>query len=94
MKDLAHEIIARAIVDYMNSNLPTIHENVLAGTHDDMTENEFYTQTLLNSIRVSTELSITIILNVLENAGLIHFLSDEKELRKLLLHPVGKSEQD
>lgn len=94
MKDLTHEVIARAIVDYINSNLPTIRESVLAGTRDDMTENEFYTQTILNSIRVSTELSVTIILKVLENAGLIHLLSDEKELRKLLLHPVGKSEQD
>ncbi|HJK46764.1 MAG TPA: hypothetical protein O0X10_04990, partial [Methanocorpusculum sp.] len=72
----------------------TIRENILAGTHDQMTENEFYTQTLLNSIRVSTELSINIILNVLESAGLIQLLSDEKELRRLLLRPVEKSGQD
>ena len=94
MNDLTKELITRAIVDYMNSNLPTIRENILAETHDQMTENEFYTQTLLNSIRVSTELSINIILNVLEGTGLIQLLSDEKELRKLLLRPVEKSGQD
>lgn len=94
MNDLTKEFITKAIVDYMNSNLPTIRENILAGTHDRMTENEFYTQTLLNSIRVSTELSINIILNVLEGAGLIQLLSDEKELRRLLLRPVEKPGQD
>lgn len=94
MNDLTQEIITRSIADYMNSNLPTIRENILAGTHDKMTENEFYTQTLLNSIRVSTDLSINIILNVLEGAGLIHLLSDEKELRRLLLRPAEKSGQD
>ena len=94
MNDLTQEIITRSIADYMNSNLPTIRENILAGTHDKMTENEFYTQTLLNSIRVSTDLSINITLNVLVGAGLIHLLSGEKELRGLLLRPAEKSGQD
>lgn len=94
MNDLTQEIVTRAIVDYMNSNLPSIRENILAGTYDGMTKNEFYTQTLLNSIRVSTDLSVSIILNLLERAGIIQLQSDEKELRKLLLHPVEKSGQD
>lgn len=94
MNDLTKEIITRSIADYMNSNLPAIRKNILAGTYDGMTNNEFYTQTLLNSIRVSTDLSVSIILNVLESAGTIQLLSDEKELRKLLLHPVEKSDQD
>lgn len=94
MNDLTQEIVTRAIVDYMNSNLPSIRENILAGTYDGMTKNEFYTQTLLNSIRVSTDLSVSIILNLLERAGTIQLQSDEKELRKLLLHPVEKSGQD
>ena len=92
MNDIAQRIVSKAIVDYMNSNLQTIRENVLSGTNSEMTENEFYTQTLLNSIRVSTDLSVSIILNLLENEGLVKLRSDEKELRKLLLHLVEKDE--
>ena len=92
MNDIAQRIVSEAIVDYMNSNLQSIRENILAGTSSEMTENEFYTQTLLNSIRVSTDLSVSIILSLLENEGLVKLCSDEKELRKLLLHLVEKYE--
>lgn len=91
MNDLHRDIISKAIVNYMNSNLSTIQKNVLAGTCEGMTTNEFYTQTLLNSIRVSTELSVNILLDVLEENGLIHF-SSEKEIRKSLLHLVEKAD--
>lgn len=90
MTDLAKETIARLIVEYMNSILPEIKNAILAGTHDGMDENEFYTQTLLNAIRVSTELSVNLALSTLESAGVLHLVSDEKELRKLLLRPVEK----
>lgn len=43
MNDIAQRIVSEAIVDYMNSNLQSIRENILAGTSSEMTENEFYT---------------------------------------------------
>lgn len=88
MTDLTKEVISRLIVEHMNSNLPAIHDAILAGTYSGMSEKEYYTQTLLNSIRVSTEISVSLILNALETAGAIHLVSDERELRKLLLRPV------
>lgn len=93
MNTLNEHIITKVITDYLNSNLPAIRDHVLTGTKENMTEHEFYTQTLLNSIRVSTDLSVKIILGLLENLELIHLTSDEKELRKLLLHPVERDHE-
>lgn len=92
MNDLNQEFITQIISEHINNNLPAVRERLLAGTHPGMTSDEFYTQTLLNSICLSVDLSISTILSILEGEGVIQLASDEKALRRLFLHPVEETE--
>ena len=92
MNDLNQEFITQIISEYMNNNLPAIRERLLAGTRPGMTKDEFHTQTLLNSICLSVDLSMSTILSILEGEGLIQLASDEKAFRRLFLRPVEETE--
>lgn len=85
MTDSASKLINAYVQKILDDN-PEIFENYLLNGVDDCSEIErALTKMIMNSVRVSTSISVQIIMNILEEEGIISINSDEKILLKNLL---------
>lgn len=84
MSPIIEKAISEAIVDSINKNSEAIRnelmQNITPGTDVEM----FITQAIYNSIRISVDMSVKTIMELLSSQGIVQF-ADEKQIRTLLL---------
>lgn len=87
MSPVIEKAISEAIVDYINKNSETIRNELMQDITPGLDAETFITQAIYNSIRISVDMSVKTIMEILASQGLVQF-SDEKQIRSLLLTPV------
>ena len=87
MSPVIEKAISEAIVDYINKNSETIRNELMQDITPGLDAETFITQAIYNSIRISVDMSVKTIMEILASQGLVQF-SDEKQIRALLLTPV------
>lgn len=87
MNPVIENVISKAIVESINKNSETIRNELMQDITSEMDAETFVTQVIYNSIRISVDMSVKTIMELLESQGLVQF-SDVKQIRALLLTPV------
>lgn len=87
MDTLLSKAVSSTIVDSINKNSDSIREDLLCGIKENATPEEFVSQVVYNSIRISVDMSVKTIMDILISQNLIQTV-DEKQLRALLLTPL------
>ena len=87
MSPVIENVISKAIVESINKNSETIRNELMQDITSEMDAETFVTQAIYNSIRISVDMSVKTIMEILVSQGLVQF-SDEKQIRSLLLTPV------
>lgn len=87
MNPVIENVISKAIVESINKNSETIRNELMQDITSEMDAETFVTQVIYNSIRISVDMSVKTIMELLESQGLVQF-SDVKQIRALLLTSV------
>lgn len=87
MNPILEKAISEAIADSINKNSETIRNELMQDITPGLNPETFITQAIYNSIRISADMSVKIIMKILSSQGIVQF-ADEKQIRSLLLTPV------
>ena len=89
MTDLTAKAIENIVNEQFIKNSDGIQQTLLTGLNDSMTPEVIHATMLINSMKLSVNMSVQIISELLTNSGIVEF-ADEERLRRLLLSPVNK----
>lgn len=87
MSPLIEKAISEAIVETINKSSETIRSELMQDITPGLDAETFITQVIYNSIRISVDMSVKTIMELLSSQGIVQF-ADEKQIRSLLLTPV------
>lgn len=87
MNELLSKTIDTIVKEQLDKNSKNILDALFLNCTDDMNHDEITSRLINNSIRISIDLSVQIVLKLLANSGYID-LTDEDQLRKNLLSVV------
>lgn len=81
-------MIAKIVKKQITSNQTEIISNLTIGADDSMPAEQIYSKMIANSIQISTQLSVKIVLELLFQSGLIEELDVKSLLEQLSSFPV------
>ena len=80
------------ICDSTESQTEQVFDMILSGTSEQDSEQKVYSQMLLNGIKLSTYLSIQMILDILIENQIVEL--DERQIQKLLLKQLSSAAEE
>lgn len=80
------------ICDSTQSQTEQVFDMILSGTSEQDSEQKVYSQMLLNGIKLSTYLSIQMILDILIENQIVEL--DERQIQKLLLKQLSSAAEE
>ena len=80
------------ICDYTESQTEQVFDMILSGTSEQDSEQKVYSQMLLNGIKLSTYLSVQMILDILIENQIVEL--DERQIQKLLLKQLSSAAEE
>ena len=84
MTNLTDELIEKIVKEQISGNMEKILNSLTCGADEQMSSERLYVKMLINSIEISTQLSVKIIMDLLYQSGLVSE-PDTKTLLKQLL---------
>lgn len=69
MNPVIENVISKAIVESINKNSETIRNELMQDITSEMDAETFVTQVIYNSIRISVDMSVKTIMELLESQG-------------------------
>lgn len=88
MNILTSEVVEKIINEQINANQTEIISKITNGTDDSMSAEQIYSRMIVNSIQISTQLSVKIVLELLFQSGLIEELDVKSLLKQLSSFPT------
>lgn len=88
MNILTSEVVEKIINEQINANQTEIISKITNGTDDSMSVEQIYSRMIVNSIQISTQLSVKIVLELLFQSGLIEELDVKSLLKQLSSFPT------
>ena len=88
MNILTSEVVEKIINEQINANQTEIISKITNGTDDSMSAEQIYSRMIVNSIQISTQLSVKIVLELLFQSGLIEELDVKSLLKQLSSFPA------
>lgn len=85
MTEKAKQIINVYVQNVVNDSKSQFENILLNGVTPEMSKDEIYVKMFFNSITLSTDLAVQIIIDLLDSANVLSITSDEKALQKTLL---------
>lgn len=92
MKETTKKAIYKMICDSTQSQTEQVFDMILSGTSEQDSEQKVYSQMLLNGIKLSTYLSIQMILDILIENQIVEL--DERQIQKLLLKQLSSAAEE
>ena len=80
------------ICDSTESQTEQVFDMILSGTSEQDSEQKVYSQMLLNGIKLSTYLSVQMILDILIENQIVEL--DERQIQKLLLKQLSSAAEE
>lgn len=80
------------ICDSMEPQTERVFDVLFSGTSEQDSEQKIYSQMLLNGIKLSTYLSVQMILDILIENQIVEF--DERQIQKLLLQQLSSAAEE
>lgn len=84
------EFIDYAVNDTLRKSLPEIEKNLWNGVNDDMSLQQQRNQVLINAITISVQVSVQMMMGVLDRIDLASLPDDEASLLRSQIHPVNQ----
>ena len=85
MTDKASKFISSYVQSVVNDNKEHFEEILLNGVTSEMDKDRIFVKMINNSISLSTNIAVQIILNLLDDSNVLPITSDEHLLQKLSL---------
>ena len=92
MKETTKKAIYKMICDSTESQTEQVFDMILSGTSEQDSEQKVYSQMLLNGIKLSTYLSVQMILDILIENQIVEL--DERQIQKLLLKQLSSAAEE
>lgn len=92
MKETTKKAIYQMICDSTESQTEQVFDMILSGTSEQDSEQKVYSQMLLNGIKLSTYLSVQMILDILIENQIVEL--DERQIQKLLLKQLSSAAEE
>nr|DAG84457.1 MAG TPA: hypothetical protein [Caudoviricetes sp.] len=92
MKETTKKAIYKMICDSTESQTEQIFDMLFSGTSEQDSEQKIYSQMLLNGIKLSTYLSVQMILDLLIENQIVEL--DERQIQKLLLQQLSSAAEE
>lgn len=90
LTDKQKEFIDFAVNDTLRKSLPEIEKNLWNGVNDDMSLQQQRNQVLINAITISVQVSVQMMMGVLDRIDLASLPDDEASLLRSQIHPVNQ----
>lgn len=87
MNEIMSKTIEKIVSEQINNDYENIQNALFDGTTETMSAEKIYSVMLLNSMKLSVNISVQIITDMLVNACAIE-IADENTLRRILLSSV------
>ena len=85
MTDKTKEVLSLCVQNIINEKMPEFENALFVGVTSDMDKDTIYVKMLFNAISLSVDSSVQLICDLLDEAGIIPFNTDEKDLQKRIL---------
>lgn len=92
MKETTKKAIYKMICDSTESQTEQVFDMLFSGTPEQDSEQKIYSQMLLNGIKLSTYLSVQMILDLLIENQIVEL--DERQIQKLLLQQLSSAAEE
>lgn len=83
MTNLTNELIEKIVKEQISGNMERILNSLTCGADEQMSYERLYTKMIINSIEISTRLSVKIIMDLLYRSGLVAELDTKALLKQL-----------
>jgi hypothetical protein len=90
LTDKQKEFIDFAVNDTLRKNLPEIEKNLWNGVNDGMSLQQQRNQVLINAITISVQVSVQMMMEVLDHLDLAHLPEDDASLLRSQIHLVDQ----
>lgn len=90
LSDEQKEFIDHAVNETIKKSLPDIEKCLFSGVDDNTSLYHQQTQVLINTITISVQVSVQIVMEVLEHLDLASLPDDEASLLRSQIHPVNQ----
>lgn len=88
MHEYTSQIITKTVNNVINSNTEAINHNMFNNITDNMTLEQAVPIMIANSISISADIAVKIILEILDTNDILPIDIDEDTYRKLIIKPV------
>lgn len=85
MSDKAKELLNLYVQSIINDTIPQFEDALFDGVTNEMDRDRIYVKMLINSVSMSVKLTTQIIVDMLDQTGILEITSDEQLLQKLSL---------
>lgn len=90
LSDEQKEFIDHAVNETIKKSLPDIEKCLFSGVDDNTSLYHQQTQVLINTITISVQVSVQIVMGVLDRIDLASLPDDEASLLRSQIHPVNQ----